>query len=142
LVLLLFCVAILYTRGFLTSSIEVQTVVVRNIHPSQTPTLLNASGCEVAQRRAAVASKIKGRFVSLSVVEGNSLKKDQVIAQLENEAIQAILSKAQANVVVIRRSSVSDVQSGIERMQASVGMGLPGAYCRQSGHPGWKWWRP
>jgi RND family efflux transporter MFP subunit len=73
---------------------------VSQIYPFQTFTLLNASGYVVAQRKAAVASKITGRLVSLYVSEGSRVKKGQVIARLENEDAEAAREQAKANLSV------------------------------------------
>src|SRR5574340_1419788 len=62
--------------------IEVETAVVAKVYPSQSFTLLNASGYVVAQRKAAVASKATGRLEWLGVEEGNRVRRDQIIARL------------------------------------------------------------
>ena len=80
--LLIFLLVILYFKGVLKPALEVQVVTVQRIYPAQTFTLLNASGYVVAQRKAAVASKITGRLVFLAVEEGSRVKKDEVIARL------------------------------------------------------------
>jgi len=77
-------------------------VTVSQIYPSQAFTLLNASGYVVAQRKAAVASKITSRLVSLSVEEGNSVKKGEVIARLEGDDVLAARDQAAANLNVAR----------------------------------------
>src|SRR4030042_3152050 len=59
---------------------------------------LNASGYVVAQRKAAVASKVKGGLVSLMVEEGSRVKEGQVIARLENEDAKASREQAEANL--------------------------------------------
>ena len=82
-------VGILFGKGMLTPAVEVQVASVQNIYPAQTFTLLNASGYVVAQRKAAVASKITGRLVFLGVEEGNTVKKGEVIARLENDDVLA-----------------------------------------------------
>jgi len=97
-VLLLAVTGIFYKKGFLTPPVEVRVSKVLNIYPSQTYTLLNASGYVVAQRKAAVASKITGRLVYLGVEEGNRVKKGQVIARLENDDTIAARNRASANV--------------------------------------------
>ncbi|MFO7666678.1 MAG: efflux RND transporter periplasmic adaptor subunit [Desulfobacterales bacterium] len=97
-ILILIATGILYKQGHLTPSLEVRVSKVVNIYPSQTYTLLNASGYVVAQRRAAVASKITGRLVYLGVEEGNRVKKGQVIARLENDDAVAARNRALANV--------------------------------------------
>ena len=101
--LLLICLLIiLYFKGVLKPAVEVQVTAVQIIYPAQTFTLLNASGYVVAQRKAAVASKITGRLVFLGVEEGNRVKKGEVIARLENDDTKAALERAMANVKVSR----------------------------------------
>jgi len=100
--LILIATGILYKQGYLTPAIEVRVSKVVNIYPSQTYTLLNASGYVVAQRKAAVASKITGRLVYLGVEEGNRVKKGQVIARLENDDAVAARNRASANVNAAR----------------------------------------
>ena len=97
-IFILIATGILYKQGYLTPSLEVRISKVVNIYPSQTYTLLNASGYVVAQRKAAVASKITGRLVYLGVEEGNRVKKGQVIARLENDDAVAARNRALANV--------------------------------------------
>lgn len=94
LVITIITTVFLYFQGVLQPSKSVQVVTVSRIYPSQTFTLLNASGYVVAQRKAAVASKITGRLVSLTVEEGSRVKKGQIIARLENE--DTIASRDQA----------------------------------------------
>ncbi len=94
LVILIIATIFLYFQGILQPSKAVQVVTVSRIYPSQTFTLLNASGYVVAQRKAAVASKITGRLVSLMVEEGSRVKAGQIIARLENE--DTIASRDQA----------------------------------------------
>ncbi|MCX5846977.1 MAG: efflux RND transporter periplasmic adaptor subunit [Deltaproteobacteria bacterium] len=93
---------LLYITGIITPAVSVEVVSVSQIYPSQTFTLLNASGYVVAQRKAAVASKITGRLVSLSVSEGSRVKKGQVIARLENEDADASREQAAANLNAAR----------------------------------------
>ena len=89
---------ILYSMGILTPAVSVEVVSVSQIYPSQTFTLLNASGYVVAQRKAAVASKITGRLDSLLVSEGSRVKKGQIIARLENEDAVAAREQAKAHL--------------------------------------------
>jgi len=88
-------IAAFYFKG---KAIEVEVVNVSQIYPSQTFTLLNASGYVVAQRKAAVASKTTGRIISISVEEGNHVKKGDIIARLENEDVSALREQASANL--------------------------------------------
>lgn len=97
-IFVLILTGILYKQGILTPALEVRVSKVVNIYPSQTYTVLNASGYVVAQRKAAVASKITGRLVFLSVEEGSRVKKGEIVARLENEDAVAARNRASANV--------------------------------------------
>ena len=99
-VLFIILLGFLYINGFLTPAIPVEVVSVSQVFPSQTISQLNASGYVVAQRKAAVASKITGRLVSLMVEEGSRVKEGQVIARLENEDAIAARDQAEANLKV------------------------------------------
>ena len=88
----------LYFFGVFSPSVGVRAVSVTKMYPSQTFTLLNASGYVVAQRKSAVASKVTGRLVSISVEEGSRVKKGQILARLENEDVLASKAQAEANV--------------------------------------------
>ena len=78
----------------------VETTTVVSAYPSQTYTLLNATGYVVPQRKAAVASKAQGRLEWLGVLEGTRVKKDEVIARIESNDVEASLAQAQAQVKV------------------------------------------
>ncbi len=88
---------ILYGTGILKPAVRVEIAKVTTIYPSQTFTLLNASGYVVAQRRSAVSSKITSWLDSLLVEEGSIVKKGEIIATLENKDVTAALEKAKAN---------------------------------------------
>jgi RND family efflux transporter MFP subunit len=95
-------VGFLYLNGIISPSVPVEIVSISQIYPSQTISQLNASGYVVAQRKAAVASKITGRLVSLMVEEGSRVKEGQVIARLENEDAMAAREQVEANLKVAR----------------------------------------
>jgi len=92
----------LYAKGVFTPSVQVQVATVSQFYPSQAFTLLNASGYVVAQRKSALASKVTGRLIWLGVEEGSIVKKDQVVARLENQDVSAAKDQAAANVNVAR----------------------------------------
>ncbi len=92
----------LYLSGFISPSVPVEIATISQVYPSQTLSQLNASGYVVAQRKAAVASKVTGRLVSLMVEEGSRVKEGQVIARLENEDAIAAREQAEANLKVTR----------------------------------------
>lgn len=88
--------------SFLESTVEVKLTTVVLQKPGQTTASLTASGYVVAQRKAAIASKGTGRLIYLGVVEGDKVKKDQIIARLENTDIVAQLDEAKANLTLIQ----------------------------------------
>lgn len=98
LILLLSGVGLLYQKGYLTPSVEVQVASVQKYYPSQMYTLLNASGYVVAQRKAAVASKITSQLLYLGVEEGSRVKEGQIIARLENADAEAVKERTEAQV--------------------------------------------
>lgn len=81
-----------------TAPIPIQLHTVATAYPSQAYTVLNATGYVVAQRKAAVASKATGRLEWLGVREGSHVRRDEVLARLENRDVTAKLEQAAANV--------------------------------------------
>ena len=100
--LILIILGVLYFNGIISPSIPVEVVTVSQIYPSQTLSELNASGYVVAQRKAAVASKVTSRLVELMVEEGSPVKEGQIIARLENEDAIAARYQAEANLKLAR----------------------------------------
>ncbi|KWT82590.1 efflux RND transporter periplasmic adaptor subunit [Candidatus Magnetominusculus xianensis] len=80
--------------------LAVDSSVVSLMYPSESVTVLNASGYVVAERRAAVSSKITGRLISINVEEGSRIKKGDIIARLENDDVVAAKDQAAANLQV------------------------------------------
>ncbi len=101
-VLLLLAAGGLYYRGILVPAISVDVTTVSPFYPSQSVSLLNASGYIVAQRKAAVASKVTGRLVALMVEEGSKVKQGQIIARMENIDVSAVRDQAAANLNTTR----------------------------------------
>lgn len=91
-------VAYKYVNSLLNKKEEVKLTTVSFQSGSYSSAVLNASGYIVAQRKAAVASKGTGRLIYLGVVEGDKVKKDQIIAKLEDNDIRAQLEQAKANL--------------------------------------------
>ncbi len=101
---------VLAAVGVFSPAVGVDVVSVQQVYPSQSFTLLNASGYVVPQRKAAVASKVTARLEELFVEEGSRVKKDQILARLENADLAASLRQAEANLNVAR-SSVDQAQA-------------------------------
>ena len=105
--------------------------MVSQTYPSQSFTLLNASGYVVAQRKAAVASKITAQLLEINVEEGSRVKKGDIIARLEGADAAAARDQAQANLSVARyslaqaRAELDDAKS---LLRAGEGAPLPGVH--------------
>jgi RND family efflux transporter MFP subunit len=97
-------------------AVEVETAVVAKVYPSQSITLLSASGYVVAQRRAAVSSKATGRLDWLGVEEGSRVKRGEVIARLENSDVRAADDQAAANLDVAK-AGLADARQNYDRMK-------------------------
>ena len=102
-------------RWLLLSTVTVETGTVTLIYPSQTFTLLNASGYVVAQRKAAVAAKTTGQLEWLGVQEGSRVTAGQIIARLENRDVTASRNQAAAGLVTARANLE---EAGAERLDA------------------------
>ncbi len=101
-ILIVAVLGFLYIKGVFTPPIQVQIATVTQVYPSQTLTVLNASGYVVPQRKSALASKVTGRLIWLGVEEGNRVKKDQIVARLESQDVMAARDQAEANVNAAR----------------------------------------
>ena len=116
-------ILILSVLGVFAPAVKVDVATVTQSFPSQAFTTLNASGYVVPQRKAAVASKITGRIIALYVEEGSVVKKDAIIARLENDDVSATRDQAQANLNVARanleqaNAELKDAQSTFQREQ-------------------------
>ena len=109
----------LYFRSI--TAVEIESATVTTAYPSQSFTLLNATGYVVAQRKAAVASKATGRVEWLGVTEGSKVKKGEVIAQLENKDVSATMEQAAASIKVAEanlqqgKAELIDAQASLKR---------------------------
>jgi RND family efflux transporter MFP subunit len=107
--------AVVFTL-FANPALEVETSVVARAYPSQSFTLLNASGYVVAQRKAAVASKATGRLEWLGVEEGSKVRTNEIIARLENRDVLAATDQAVAGVNNAK-ADLADAQQNYGRMK-------------------------
>lgn len=116
--------------GLLSPAVEVRGVSVSLTYPSQTLTLLNASGYVVAQRKASVASKTTGRLVWIGVEEGSAVKKGQIIARLENDDVTAAREEAEANFRASEKNldqakaELKDAQANFKRNKELLAEGI------------------
>jgi RND family efflux transporter MFP subunit len=100
-------------------AVEIGTVVAA--YPSQSITVLNATGRVVAARRASVSSKATGRLEWLGVQEGERVAAGAVIARLENRDVAASREQAAAAVQAARANLVqgeaelADAEAALKR---------------------------
>jgi RND family efflux transporter MFP subunit len=102
LMVLILAVIVLYRTGIIAPVAAVDVTTVSMVYPSQSLAVFNASGYIVAQRKAAVASKMTGRLIALLVEEGNTVKKGQILARMENADVTALKSQGAANLANAR----------------------------------------
>ena len=102
--------------------IKVNLVEVSLQSPAQTDAVFTASGYVVAQRKAAVASKGTGRLIYLGVVEGDKVKKDEIIARLEDSDVKAQLAEAKANLQ-LQKAGLNDAKNSYDRQKALIKTG-------------------
>lgn len=113
--------ALLYRAGVFSPAIKVDVATVSMTYPSQSFTLLNASGYVVPQRKAALAAKVTGRLIALYVEEGSRVKKGEVVARLEADDVSASRDQARANLEVSRqtleqaRAELTDAKGAFDR---------------------------
>lgn len=106
-------IGLLGWAGIFRAPVEVQSIKVSNMFVSRALTVLNASGYVVAQRKAAVSSKATGRIEHLYVEEGRFVKEGEIIAQLENQDLEATLGEAKANLRVAR-AALNNAEAELE----------------------------
>ena len=120
---LVFAAAIMFLKDLFDPAVEVQLATAALISPSQTKSVLTASGYVVARRKAAVASKGTGRLVLLNVEEGDQVKKGQLIARLEDADVVAARESARQSLLVAE-ADLYDAKTSYERMRILLKQGL------------------
>lgn len=125
-IVVLALLAIFYFGGA-GSAVLVESTTVTTAYPSQSFTLLNATGYVVAQRKAAVASKATGRVEWLGVAEGSVVKAGEIIARLENKDVSAAMDQAAAGVKVAEanlqqgQAEMTDAEAAFKRSADLLG---------------------
>jgi RND family efflux transporter MFP subunit len=116
-IVIFFLVVIFFLwNSIFSDAVEVNLTTASMMSPSQSSASLTASGYVVAQRKASVASKGTGRLVYLGVVEGDKVKKNQIIARLEDNDIKAQLEQALANLKV-NEAELKDAENNFGRQK-------------------------
>lgn len=123
-------VSVFAYNWLLRAPIAVETASVTMSYPSQAYTELNATGYVVAQRKAAVATKATGRLVWLGVEEGSRVKKDEIIARLENLDVKATREQSAANLQLAKANleqglaELRDAETSLKRSEELLAQGF------------------
>jgi RND family efflux transporter MFP subunit len=92
--------------------------------------VLQATGYVTARRQATVSAQITGTLVEVLIEEGDRVKKGQVLARLEDNALRASLESARASAAAAHASvlqteaQLAQAQRDADRQEALVGRGL------------------
>jgi len=111
-------------------AIIVETTTVVQVYPTQSFTVLHASGYVVAHRKAAVAAKTTGRLEWLGVEEGSRVRAGQVVARLENRDLVATNDQARATMQAAAsaldqtRAEQTDASQAFERHKELLKQGI------------------
>lgn len=116
---------------FYPKAVAVQTVTVA-VQGGDSPggSILNASGYVVAQQQATVSSQITGMIDAVYVDEGVHVKKDQVLARLDDSAARAAVATAESQLqadqalVAQNRAQLLKDQQNLTRTQTLAKQGL------------------
>ncbi len=120
-------VFLFFNAGPSAQTVELGTVALTT--QAQESAVLTASGYIVAQRKAAVASKGTGRLEYLGVIEGDRVKKGQVIGRLENSDVEAALGQVRANLNLAKaglesvKAEMEDAAANFERQKSLFAQG-------------------
>jgi len=108
---------------------EVEVGSVSLMSPAQADVTLVATGYVYSRHKATVAPKTTGRLSRLLVDEGDDVKENQLIAELETADAQAQLGQVRADIAAARakveraRADVEDAQQKLDREKALVERG-------------------
>jgi RND family efflux transporter MFP subunit len=108
--------AVFLGRDILSPRVEVQLATAALLSPAEAQAVLTASGYVTARRKAAVASKGTGQLVYLGVEEGDTVKKGQVIARLEDRDVMATLARTRQNLRM-NEADLHDAKQSLERQK-------------------------
>ncbi|HYB52396.1 MAG TPA: efflux RND transporter periplasmic adaptor subunit, partial [Thermoanaerobaculia bacterium] len=95
---------------------RVETVTAAIVTEGQASTLLTATGYVEAERKADLSPKITSRITELNVTEGSRVRKDEILARLDDTDLNAQLAEANANWI--------NAKAELERQQSLFDQGL------------------
>lgn len=92
--------------------------------------VLQATGYVTARRRATVSTQITGTLTEVLIEEGDAVRKGQVLARLEDDALRAALDAAEASVrvgqaqVALAQAQLRQAEADAERNEALAARGM------------------
>jgi RND family efflux transporter MFP subunit len=89
------------------AEVRVATVIART-GAAAPDAVLNASGYVTARRRATVSSKVTGKVLEVNLEEGQSVRRGEILARLDDAQVRAALAVAEAQVEAARRTAAED----------------------------------
>jgi len=110
--------------------VRTATAVAPSSGTADAGAVLQATGYVTARRQATVSAQITGTLTEVLIEEGDRVRKGQVLARLEDNALRASLDAARANAAAAR-AGVVQTQAQLDqslrdadRAEALVGRGL------------------
>ncbi len=122
LVLFVLVAGYLWLSGTFAGAKDVAITTASLTYPSAASAVLTASGYVVAQQKASIASKATGRLVFLGVEEGDRVRKNEVIARIEDQDVLASLAQAKANYE-LAQADLNDARQWLERQRTMFASG-------------------
>lgn len=123
LLIIILLIAYFLYQSYSKSAIEVKMTSVIKQTPGRSSAVLTASGYIVAQRQASVSSKGTGVLIYLGVVEGDRVKKGQIIARLDDRDIVAQLDEAKSSLQLFN-AQLKEVENNYNREKELFNRGL------------------
>jgi len=99
--------------------LEDETPVVVDVAPVESatvPVLINAVGSTEPYARITLATRLMGRIASVTVAEGDEVRRDQVLVRIENEDLTAKRRQAEA-ALGEARAVLANAEKNAERMR-------------------------
>ncbi|MCW8805251.1 MAG: efflux RND transporter periplasmic adaptor subunit [Ignavibacteriaceae bacterium] len=110
-------------KSLSNDALEVKLTSVVKQTPGRSSAVLTASGYVVAQREASVSSKGTGVLIYLGVVEGDKVKKGQIIARLDDRDIVAQLDEAKSSLDLYK-AQLKEIENNYNREKELFARGL------------------
>jgi RND family efflux transporter MFP subunit len=89
------------------AEVRAATVIARS-GAAASDAVLNASGYVTARRRATVSSKVTGKVLEVNLEEGQSVRRGEILARLDDAQVRAALNVAEAQLEAARRTAAED----------------------------------